>query len=277
LASRGLSPGAFVSAARATIGENLTLAPITASPSAFSFLAEVERAHAALMNSALADRDAGLGGKLLYAGELEGEGRAFILAANIAGAATLAASADRSAQKQAMRDGIADFLVATLDEALRILKNQLRKREPAAVCVGAAPPEVEREMLGRGVRPDFVRGVLPGFPRSTVIGEQVPEANLPALLTWSVASAPAKWLPQLDAIALECLDADDWIAHRWLRLSPRYLGRLAQGIRAVACSQPVASSFIERVQKQIERGEIGVPVEIFWRDPSGHLEKHELR
>jgi urocanate hydratase len=259
------------------------LAPVTALPSAFSFIAEVERIHSALMKSALADHDVGLGGKLLYAGELDSEGRAFIAAANIAGAATLATSSDRTAQKQAMRDGIADFLVATLDEALRILKNQLRKREPAAVCISKAPAEVECEMLARGVQPDFVRGVIPidqDRDRLSFPAAALPEVDLeilPAILIWSVASAPAQWLPRLDAIALESLDANDWIARRWLRNSPRYLGRLAQGIRAVSCSEPVASSFIERVQRQVESGEIGAPVEIFWRDPRGHSEKLELR
>ena len=57
----------------------------------------------------------------------------------------------RAAQKQAIRDGVADFLVNSLDEALRILKNQLRKRETVAVCVGLAPADVEREMKERGV------------------------------------------------------------------------------------------------------------------------------
>jgi urocanate hydratase len=240
------------------------LAPIAASPSGFSFLVQVERVYTVLIESAMADRDAGLSGKLLYAGELDAEGRALIAAANIAGAETLAATADRAAQKQAMRDGIADFLVVSLDEALRILKNQLRKREPVAVCVGAAHGDIEREMLARGVLPDLLRSAAVG---------QGSGANLPALLTWSVASAPAQWLTQLDAIALECLDADDWVARRWLRLAPRYVGRMAQGIRALACSQRVASSFIERVQRQVERGAIGAPVEIRWRDPRGHLEE----
>jgi hypothetical protein len=269
------------------------LPPVNASPFAFSFLAEVERAHTAMMHSSLADRAAGLGGKLFYAGELDADCRASIAAANIAGAATLAASADRSAQKQAMRDGIADFLVATLDEALRILKNQLRKREPAAVCVGAAPAEVESEMLARGVVPDFVRGAvpdlacdaLPDLVRSSVSTAQQDDAlplsvtvlsesdaeTAPAILAWSVASAPAQWLPKLDAIALESLDADDWIARRWLRLSPRYLGRMAQGTHAVTCSQRVASSFIERVQSEVEREEIGVPVEIRWKEQTREL------
>ena len=56
-------------------------------------------------------------------------------AANIAGAASLSATADVATQKQAIRDGVVDFLVTSLDEAARILKNEIRKRQPVAVCV----------------------------------------------------------------------------------------------------------------------------------------------
>src|SRR5947208_3583525 len=87
-----------------------------------------------------------LGGRLLYAGELDDDGRALIAAANIAGAASLCATANQEAQKQAVRDGIADFLVTSLDEALRILKNEIRKHAPVAVCIGAAPAIIEPQM-----------------------------------------------------------------------------------------------------------------------------------
>src|SRR5215475_15725073 len=71
------------------------------------------------------DRESsGLGGKLLYAGELDEDCRALIAAANIAGAASLCVSADARAQKRAIHEGVVDFLVTSLDEALRILKNE---------------------------------------------------------------------------------------------------------------------------------------------------------
>ena len=109
-----------------------------------------------------APRDESLGGKLLFAGELNRQGRALLVAGNIAGAASLAATADASAQKQAIRDGAADFLVTNLDEALRILKNEIRKRQPVSVAVSIAPEAIVREMLDRGVLPDL----LPSQPQS---------------------------------------------------------------------------------------------------------------
>ncbi len=133
--------------------------------SAFGLSLQVERYFAALMQAATnpgAQPD--LGGKLFYAGELDGEGRALMVAANIAGAASLGATADAQARKQALRDGVADFLVTSLDEALRILKNEIRKRQTVAVCVAGAPQAVEQEMLERGVLPDLLRPGVAAAP-----------------------------------------------------------------------------------------------------------------
>jgi len=104
---------------------------------------QAECFYAALIPTAGSDAEPNLGGKLLYAGELDQEGRALIVAANIAGAASLTATAGSAAQKQAIRGGIIDFLVTSLDEALRILKNEIRKRETVTVCVTAATAAVE--------------------------------------------------------------------------------------------------------------------------------------
>ncbi len=238
------------------------------SPAAFEFIVRVACAYAKLSESANADPESGLGGKLFYAGELDEEGRALVVAANIAGAATLAATDDRAAQKQALRDGVADFFVTSLDESLRILKNQLRKREPVSVCVALPPAPVEREMDERGVEPDLLRRDVPVAPCHEALmlpQEEQAEFDLrkiPALVTWRVDSSPAQWLPMLDAIALNCLAADAWAARRWLRLSPRFLGRMAQGLRLLDADREFAARFIEQVRQSVERGEIAVAVEI---------------
>lgn len=248
----------------------------------FAFTLQVERRYASLVLAAKAgsgpDAEASLGGQLLYAGELDPQGRALLAAANIAGAASLAATADAAARKQAVRDGIVDFLVTSLDEALRILKNEIRKRETVAVCVAAAPEAVQGEMLERGVLPDLVRPPDEFSEHSPFVNQgarQVPPSTLgknPALLTWRVAAAPAQWLPKLDAIALDCLLSNPGpearSARRWLRLAPRYLGRLAQGVRLLSCGREFAADFVEEARRRIERGEIGVAVEIQVAGPS---------
>jgi hypothetical protein len=75
-----------------------------------------------------------------------------------------------------------------------------------------------------------------------------------------VAAAPAQSLPKLDALALECLGPEDRAARRWLRLAPRYLGRLGQGVRILSCAPEAAKKFMERVQLAVDRDEIGVQV-----------------
>jgi hypothetical protein len=216
-----------------------------------------------------ADAEPSLGGRLLYAGLLDDERcRALLVAANIAGAASLAASGDADAQRQAIRDGVVDFAVTNLDEALRILKNEVRKREAVAVCVGAAPETVESEMRERGVAPDLIAGWVGHSVDSAAITARarrigpVPADDGCAQLTWSVATAPAQWLPRLDRVALDCLDADAWVERRWMRLAPRFLGRLARGTHALRCEVTAAQEFVERIDRAFLRGEMDVPVEV---------------
>ncbi|MGA7859521.1 MAG: hypothetical protein WCA11_16420 [Terracidiphilus sp.] len=242
---------------------------------AFSFSVQVYGLYDQLMRAAGEagqddlNHEPRLGGNLLYAGELDEQGRALVVAGNVAGCASLAATADPATQKQAIRDGVVDFLVTTLDEALRILKNEIRKGETVAVCVGAAAEAVKREMQERGVLADLQRPREVSFANSS--GSQTEMSldsvaedpmRIPALVRWSVATAPGLWLPKLDAIALDCLEPGAWPARRWLRLAPRYLGRLAQGVRLLRADRKFGAKFVEQVREKTERGEIRVPVEI---------------
>jgi hypothetical protein len=242
----------------------------------FTFSLETYKSYFALMQAMNAERSSGrmasqglnpepsLGGSLLWAGELDRSGRALAVAGNIAGAATLAATADVNAQKQAIREAIVDFLVTSLDEALRILKNEIRKRQTVAVCVGSAHDLIEREMLERGVQPDLYReGVIApteasserNKPGENKLGGFNPIGDQ-ALVIWRVDAAPAVGLPKLDAIALDCLDSEDESARRWIRLVPRYMGRLGHGVRLLVSNRKFAASFVEQVRELERRGEI---------------------
>jgi urocanate hydratase len=238
------------------------------SPDVLDFVARVAHAYAKLIASPYADPESGLGGSLFYAGEMDEQGRALVVAANIAGAATLVASADLAAQKQAIREAIADFLVTSLDEALRILKNQLRKRETVSVCVALAPAAMEREMNERGVQPDLLRRDVPIAPLHEALVHQEGEydeadlTSIPALVIWRVDSARHKDLAVLDAIALECLDANDWSARRWLRLAPRYLGRLRQDLRLLSTHREFAARYSEKLRERVDCGEMPFSYEI---------------
>jgi urocanate hydratase len=242
-------------------------------PEVLDFVACVAHAYAKLIASPRADPESSLGGSLFYAGEMDRQGCALVVAANIAGAATLVASADLATQKQAIREAVADFLVNSLDEALRIIKNQLRKREMVSVCVALDPAAMEHEMNERGVEPDLLRRDVPIAPLDMALidcggedfdGEQdqTDHTNIPALVIWRVDSAHRQDLAALDAIALECLEANDWPARRWLRLAPRYLGRTAQDLRLLSTHRDFVARFSERLKEGVARGEITFPYEI---------------
>jgi urocanate hydratase len=219
---------------------------------------------------AVADRsaDPNLGGKLLYAGELDAPGRVMVIAGNVAGCATISATADAAAQKQSIRDGVVDFLINSLDEALRILKNEIRQHKSVAVCVGAAPQSIELEMMERGVRPDLVFAGSPDHSRSIPqFGADSHEVDFSKLeaglkfLSWRIAQAPARWMPKLDAIVLECLPVHSWES-RWIRLSPRYMGRSASGERVLYCDDATADQIAGNIASAVKRGDIGVEVSV---------------
>lgn len=195
------------------------------------------------------------GGKLLYAGELDEDGRALIVASNVAGAASLCATGNEHLQKQAVRDGIVDFLVTSLDEALRILKNEIRKHAPVAVCIAAEPAEIEGLMAERGVQPDVVR---PGDALAGTLTDEV------ALVSWSVSSAPGKWMPRLDKFALESATDLSESTRRWLQMSPRYLGRLAQSFHLTLADVAFGTRFMEGAMS-LEGGSIPLKVQISYR------------
>jgi Urocanase Rossmann-like domain len=212
------------------------------------------------------DAESGLGGKLLYAGELDDLACRLVRAANIAGVATLAAAADPSVARRAMRDGVIDFVVTSLAEALRILKNEIRKRNTVAVAVAASADIVLLEMIERGVLPDF----LP--PASMSSGGSAPDAefaafiehgavrvarpSLPAGKRFVTILIPAAWgqhRTEFDALLLEYVAAEDHAGRRWLQLSPRYLGPQAKRLRSLECAEDAAARLLERVEHSTPR------------------------
>src|SRR6185312_16089560 len=86
--------------------------------------------------SAAADKHFGgsLEGKLVVSGGMGGMGGAQPLAATMAGASFLGNDVDAERIKKRLKTGYCDFMVNNLDEALRILKNAIRKKE--AISVG---------------------------------------------------------------------------------------------------------------------------------------------
>jgi urocanate hydratase len=97
-----------------------------------------------------------LTGKLIVSGGMGGMGGAQPLAATMAGASFLGIEADPERIKKRLKTGYCDFMVNSLDEALRILKNALRKGENISVGLVGNCAEVIPELVARGVVPDLL-------------------------------------------------------------------------------------------------------------------------
>ncbi len=97
-----------------------------------------------------------LAGKLVVSGGLGGMGGAQPLAASLLGAAFLGIEIDPERIKRRLRSGFCDIQVNDLDEALRILKNAVRRREAVSVGLVGNCAEVVPELARRGVVPDLL-------------------------------------------------------------------------------------------------------------------------
>jgi urocanate hydratase len=108
--------------------------------------------------NAAADKHFGgdLNGKLIVSGGMGGMGGAQPLAATMTGAAFLGIDVDPERIKKRLKTGYCDFLVTTLDEALRILKNAVRKKENISVGLVGNCADIIPELAERGVVPDIL-------------------------------------------------------------------------------------------------------------------------
>jgi urocanate hydratase len=97
-----------------------------------------------------------LSGKLIVSGGMGGMGGAQPLAATMAGAAFLGIDVDPERIKKRLKTGYCDFMVNTLDEALRILKNAIRKKENVSVGLVGNCADVIPQLAERGVVPDIL-------------------------------------------------------------------------------------------------------------------------
>src|SRR4051812_37070647 len=97
-----------------------------------------------------------LEGKLIVSGGMGGMGGAQPLAATMTGAAFLGIDVDPERIKKRLKTGYCDFMVNTLDEALRILKNAVRKKENVSVGLVGNCADVIPELAARGVVPDIL-------------------------------------------------------------------------------------------------------------------------
>ncbi|MFP5237252.1 MAG: hypothetical protein ACLGSD_15245 [Acidobacteriota bacterium] len=225
--------------------------PDIASPSIEDDIEAVFRLYLGLAHSAQGDD---LGGQLLYAGSPDAAGCHLLRAANIAGAASLASAADATLLRHAMHAGAIDFVVNSLDEALRILKNEIRKHQPVAVGVSVVQEALLREMNERGVQPDLLAPELPDSPAIEAFAvrgaRRVQPQGPPQGSSLKLIPIPPDWkqpAAAFDALLIECLAPEDTINRRWVRFAPRYLPSAARRLRSLACNSDTLSCLSARM------------------------------
>src|SRR2546426_5018525 len=97
-----------------------------------------------------------LAGKLVVSGGMGGMGGAQPLAVTMNGGAFLGIDVDAERIKRRVKTGYCDVMVTSLDEALRILKNAVRKGEAASVGLVGNCADLIPELARRGVVPDLL-------------------------------------------------------------------------------------------------------------------------
>jgi hypothetical protein len=154
-------------------------------------------------------------------------------AVSIAGGTTLAIDSDAAALKSAMRSGYLDFVVNTLDEALRTLKNEIRQKRPLSVGLMAGVATTLAEMVERGLQPDL-QLAMSASPESNPQVETLRARGM-SVCSPGIAADDAHpnqyFFPAHDAVALREVDVtlltalppEDIVRRRWMERVPKYL------------------------------------------------------
>ena len=248
------------------------------------------RDHYALLCGAAASQFGArsLAGRLLLIDGLAQEGDALLIAASIAGGASLVLETGTDAVRHCVRNGIVDFAVTTLAEALRILKNEIRKQQPIAVLLEQQPTAVLAEMVDRGAQPDMLRWpdpdaavkssidtlrergalLLPPPPDGAMRLESRPP-NDDSLnndsqndVCWRAGQGGSSVLRQLDLLAGKIVPEEDLERQNWITRAPRYLSRALRLERRVAMSERERAALLAAVEERAQQGALAARVEI---------------
>ena len=192
------------------------------------------------------------------------DGAAEVIAASIAYAASLCLEPTALGVRHGTRIGAFDFVVTSLDEALRALKNEVRKGLSIAVCLQGEQNVIVSEMRDRGVQPDVICYEGEATARwESFISHGAKLANMSfdglskhkgamQFVTWSVSSLPGTWLPKIEKLAARILPEEDAVRKQWLLRSPRYLGRQLRIERCLPLTAEETDLFC-RIMREVDR------------------------
>lgn len=188
------------------------------------------------------------GGQLVFACGEGVSATGLPAAVSLAGGTSLLLDPDAAAVKSVFRQGGVDFVVNTLDEALRVLKNEIRKHRPLSVALEGAVQPALAEMRERGVLPDLEVAIGDavgesgrfGFERlqlATNSGAVVPSVLLDAWLRergWSevvLERTTTAGMRELDAQLVA--ELPEGTRHTWVQRIAHYQRITAGGVRVV--------------------------------------------
>ena len=198
----------------------------------------------------LAARRESWAGQLVFAYGAGASATGLPAAVSIAGGTSLLLDPDTAAVKSVFRQGGVDFVVNTLDEALRVLKNEIRKHRPLSVALdGPAQPAIA-EMRERGVLPDLQVSVGQEAENKEQLGVEhlqlasdgamvISSERLEAWLTergWYevvMERATTAEMRKFDARLLALLPAEDAQRRTWVQRIGHYQRIVAGGARVV--------------------------------------------
>jgi urocanate hydratase len=195
------------------------------------------------------------GGAFVLSLGLSSAGTALPIASNIAGAVSLSIDRNPDHIRDVVRSGAVDFVVHSLDEAIRAMKNEVRKRSPLSVALNASPIETLDEILARGLAPQLFSSFLAPEAKIMSAAEQFhslgaelvdfvhDSANPPhtgfrqeasilkpllASRSWTMRTfffQSAAQLRRFDTVALTVLPPEDRLRRRWIEAASRVLQR----------------------------------------------------
>ncbi|MES2221231.1 MAG: hypothetical protein V4587_09725 [Acidobacteriota bacterium] len=228
----------------------------------------------------------GLAGRLLTCVGYGQQGAELALAMIIAGGTFLGIDPSTEHLKAAVRNGSCDFMVNTLDESLRVLKNEVRKKKALSVGLLAEPSAILPAMVERGVQPDLVADCAPSasasvppyspalltFVERGAIQFIRPTATVPGSddslqVHWTAASLTG--LRRMDQLAFQQLPADDSIRRGWLQHAPAYFHRQRPLQRVLNMRQQELDRLKLAFQNALAAGEIQSPATLAWQAPDG--------
>jgi urocanate hydratase len=200
--------------------------------------AGVYHIYLALQSVAATRFSASLAGRLVFHPGFDRRGAELAVATTIAGGAFLGTDDEPQALKTAVRSGACDFMVNTLEEALRVLKNEVRKKTPLSAGLLGDAEEVLAAMVARGVQPDLIAapeadagersaGMAAAWEELVRRGAKTislpDDAAVPGEMSWT-ALRPQE-MRRMDSIALTVIPEQDAVRRRWLEQAPGYFYR----------------------------------------------------